>query len=83
MSALTSIFNFLYVYLRIIVAYVFGTKIYVDSFPMGESREIFRAIINEFGFGNYVYFEPQPLLILIVGVVSLGAIIGLVRRLMK
>lgn len=85
MSALTSIFNFLYVYLRFVIGYVTGSKIYLSSFNE-EQLSIARNILDSLGFTNIVNvfsFNGEPILMLIVGVFAVGSIIGLVRRLMR
>lgn len=83
MSALTSIFNFLYVYVRLIFAYIFGSTVSLASFQ-GEQREIVRSIFNALNVpSETIVFSVQPTLILIIAIFALGALIGLVHRLMR
>lgn len=88
MSALTTIFNYLYVYLRVFVAFIFGGTLRHDDFP-GVYRQPFydflRSLgVSEINFERFVIiFESRPILILIVGIFAVGSIIGLVRRLMR
>lgn len=86
MSALTSIFNFLYVYLRVFSCFILGGSIDSRTF-FGEQKLIFDSICESI-YGSSVvnpilYFDGQPILILILCVFALGSIIGLVRRLMR
>lgn len=89
MSALTSIFNFLYVYLRCIIAYIMGNKIYSSDFS-GECLEIMTNIVRSVQPNlteNWTYITlnrgGEPILMVVIGVFAVGSIIGLVRRLMK
>lgn len=86
MSALTSIFNFLYVYLRAIVCYIFGNLFSANSFTDSEQIEIARSIVRSATngqFENGLHFSGEPILLLIFGIFALGSIIGLVRRLIR
>lgn len=86
MSALTSIFNFLYVYLRVFSCFIFGGSIYSTTF-FGEQKLIFDSICESIYGSSLInpvlHFESQPILILVLCVFALGSIIGLVRRLMR
>ena len=86
MSALTSIFNFLYVYLRAIFCFVTGTLFDIRYFPVAEQKEIARQIIIIGSNGQLqegLQFFPRPILLLIFGIFVVGAFIGLTRRLMR
>lgn len=86
MSALTTIFNFLYVYLRCFACYIFGGRLDVNYFSNLEQIEFVRNIIKTASGGIYengLSFPGQPILLLVLGIFALGSIIGLVRRLMK
>lgn len=95
MSALTTIFNHLYVYLYAVMKYIFGGECLANDFNSEAHKEILIEM-GEFFYNYYpdlvsfdskgvlvVDFAPQPILILIVGVFALGAIIALVRRLVR
>lgn len=83
MSALTTIFNFLYVYLRFIFAYIVGGQIRANQFTSVESQEIAQGIINSLGLSHGVTFSGEPILMLVIGVFALGSVIGLAHRLIK
>ena len=86
MTSLTSIFNFLYVYLRVLACYIFGGRVDVNFFSNLEQIEIVRNIIriaSNGQFENGFSFPGQPILLLVLGVFALGSIIGLVRRLIR
>ena len=95
MSALTTIFNHLYVYLYCMLNFIFGGEVLLKEIANPTQREI---LLNcgEVFYKYYpdlvsldsnglmaVNFEAQPILILIVGVFALGSIIALVRRLVR
>ena len=86
MSALTSIFNFLYVYFRATICFIFGGWFDVAHFTNPEQKEIVHFMIRyatNGQFENGMHFVGQPILILVLGVFALGSIIGLVRRLIR
>ena len=86
MSALTSIFNFLYVYFCFFVKLSFGGHFSSFSFTVAEQQQYARQLVFNISNGlvqNAVNLSGEPLVILIIGVFTLGAIIGLVRRLMR
>lgn len=82
MSALTSIINFLYVYVRIFFTFIFGGRVYLSSFS-GESYDIAKIIFDTLGLKKVYLSYGEPILILIVAIFTVGALIGLVHRLMK
>lgn len=86
MSALTSIFNFLYVYIRALFCYVTGSLFDVHYFVSDEQINIARQIIltaTNGQFQNGFHYPPNPLLLIVLGVFVVGSIIGLIRRLMR
>lgn len=82
MSALTTIFNFLYVYIRLFFAVIFGGKVYLSSFS-GDSYYIAKSIFDTFGASSQLVFRGYPIFMLIICIFAVGAIIGLARRLMR
>ena len=95
MSTLTTIFNHLYVYLYAIVKFIFGGTCLYRDFVNIEQKDILLTMgetLYQFypdlvGYDDkglmLIAFEPQPILILIVGVFAVGSIIGLTRRLFR
>lgn len=86
MSSLTSIFNFLYVYLRATICFIFGGLFDVRHFHNVEQISIARDIVITGSNGaleNGLIFDGEPILALVVGIFAVGAIIGLVRRLIR
>lgn len=95
MSALTTIFNHLYVYLYCLIKIIFGGECLLRDFANPEQKLILQSMgeslynfypdyveFTETGIMKIV-FETQPILILIVGVFTVGSIIGLTRRLFR
>lgn len=86
MSALTSIFNFLYVFIRAMFTFIIGGWFDVRNFSVVEQQNIARQIIIEATngqFENGTVFPGEPILLLVIGVFAIGSIIALVRRLIK
>ena len=87
MSALTSIFNFLYVYLRCLLCFFTSSLFDVRHFNVPEQKEIARQMIITASNGslqNGIEFDfSAPILFLIVGIFAVGSIIGLIRRLTR
>lgn len=86
MSALTSLFNFLYVYLRFFVSLIFGGLFDCRHFLLAEQREIASQIVYQVSDGHYlngIYLPGSPIVALILGIFVVGGIIGLIHRLMK
>lgn len=86
MSALTIIFNHLYVYLIVIVNFVFNSDINTELLTV-EQVEILMQIVEQL----HLFFpemssqppDQSPILLLSFGVFACGSIICLVRRLMR
>lgn len=86
MTALVSMFNFLIVFIRYIVFCIVGGRFSVSSFLNAEQKEIARNILlqaTDGMFENSIGGPGNPLLILFVGIIVIGAIIGLVKRLIR
>lgn len=84
MSALTTVFNYLYVYLVALANFIFGGYFELKSFS-GERLEVAQEFMAAIGCADYgqIQFPPRPILMLIVGIFAVGSIIGLVRRLVR
>lgn len=82
MSALTQIFSFLFVYLRLITAFIFGGEVYLSSFPENQYA-IAKSIFNSFGLQSLIIFPGKPILMLVIGIFAVGSIIGLAKRLIR
>lgn len=87
MSALTTVFNFLYVYLRVFFNYIVGGGLDSTDFSSEQVPiviSIYECITGQNpGLSFYMEFEGEPVLMLIIGIFALGSIIGLARRLIK
>lgn len=86
MTALTTMFNFIIVYVRYFVCSIVGGWFQVSDFSNDEQRVMARQIILQLTDGLYnngIMFSSKPILILIIGVIVIGAIIGLARRLIR
>lgn len=82
MTALTTMFNFLIVYLRYFVVLIVGGKIYLADFS-GEQYEIAKVIFEAYGASSSISSPGYPILVLFIGIIVIGAIIGLARRLIR
>lgn len=83
MTALTTMFNFIIVYVRYLVCLIFGGSLYLSSFS-GEQYEIAKGIFNSYGAtATVIVGDGIPLLALFLGVFVIGAIIGLAHRLIR
>lgn len=82
MTALTTMFNFIIVYVRYFSVIVFGGSLYLNSFS-GEQYLIAKNIFDYYDIGSVLIYENNPLIVLFVGVFVIGAIIGLARRLIR
>lgn len=83
MAGLTSVFNFLIVYVNVFVTFIFGGVFSSNEFTVTEQREIANGILSSLTVNSSIEFEGQPILMIIIGVFVLGSIISLVRRLIK
>lgn len=84
MTALTTMFSFLYVYLRYLVVLLFGGKFYASSFT-GEAYDIALTILEGYGISanEFVYSPGIPIVALFIGIFVFGSVIGLARRLIR
>lgn len=82
MTALTTMFNFLRVYISFFCCMIFGGDFTLSDFS-GESLEIASAISETLNLGLSVYMPGSPILQLFIAVFVIGAIIGLARRLIR
>lgn len=84
MTALTTMFSFLYVHLRYLVILMFGGEFYASSFS-GEAYEIALTILESYGksASDCVFSPGYPILVLFIGIFVLGSVIGLARRLIR
>lgn len=84
MSALTVVFNHLTAYLWFFVYFAFGEPAILDVLS-DEQLAVINNIITqgELLFGDSFVIEPRPVLIIGTSVFICGAVIGLVRKLIK
>lgn len=82
MTALSSIFTFLYVYFRYLIILMFGGTFRIADFS-GEAATFAQTIIESYGFHTAIGSDGIPILLLVVGIFVIGAIIRLVRRLVR
>lgn len=82
MTALTTMFTFIYVYINYFVTIIFGGRFAWKDFS-GEAAVIAKNIVNFFGAEYSIGYPGNPLLFLFLGIFVFGAIIGLVRRLIR
>lgn len=86
MTALVSMFNFLIVFIRYFVFCVVGGRFSVEDFLNPEQQELARNIIIQITNGAFeknIYDSGEPLLILFIGIIVIGSIIGLAKRLIR
>ena len=86
MSALTTMFNFVVVYVRYFCCIVLGGYFSVSDFVSSEQKELAKDILFQLtGDSSFLQlqFPSSPLLILFVSVFVAGAVIGLLRRLIR
>lgn len=86
MTALVSVFNFFIVYLDFLFLVFVGGTFRVSSFATPEQQEIARIFLETASngqFHSYIHSDGIPLLLIPIGVFVLGAVIGLVRRLIR
>lgn len=82
MTALTTMFNFLIVYVRYFCCIIFGGTFSKTHFS-GEAYGIAEDLLISLGFNVGVNFDGIPILTLFIGIIVIGAIIGLARRLIR
>lgn len=82
MTALTTMFNFLRVYISFFCCMIFGGDFTLSDFS-GESYEIASAISKALGFGLSVHMPGSPIMQLFIAIIVIVAIIGLARRLIR
>lgn len=85
MTALTTMFNFIIVYMRLICCCVFGGDFNYTHFT-GERAELAKHIIfTHLGTEQFPGFilPGVPILQLFIAIIVVGAIIGLARRLIR
>ncbi len=82
MTALTTMFNFIVVYVQYFCTIIFGGRLYLSSFS-GEQYEIAKNMFDALGVTKVIYVTTHPILLLFIGIIVIGAIIGLARRLIR
>lgn len=81
MTALTTMFTFIYVYLRFFIHVLIGGRVSLNSFS-GEAYDIAKIVFDFFGTDS-VSFRINYVFLIIFGIFVFGSIIGLVRRLTR
>lgn len=82
MTALATTFTFIYVYIRYLCVLIFGGSLYLSSFS-GEAYSIAKGIFDTFGYAECIVSPGIPILALFIGIIVVGAIIGLAHRLIR